>query len=191
MYRQLAKPTIKVLLKLKCTPLRTSLLSLVSGLVAALYISTGELLIGIVLLQFSLVLDCCDGALARILNRPSSVGGFIDNIFDRVVDSAVIYGLCYYSAEWLLGFIACFCMFMSHYTWDYLNKDEQHNIARENNIKVPKALNFGRFNQLLFISIFCFIDIHYTLMFLSLITFIYTVVRTCIYLRLKVVPRCS
>lgn len=51
------------------------------------------LVLALLLLLFSGLCDAIDGALARICGGVSALGGFLDSIIDRYVDSAVLLGL--------------------------------------------------------------------------------------------------
>ncbi|MCX8170978.1 MAG: CDP-alcohol phosphatidyltransferase family protein, partial [Candidatus Bathyarchaeota archaeon] len=52
-----------------------------------------NLLLAATLLMFSGFCDALDGALARLYGEATVLGGFLDSLLDRYVDSAVICGL--------------------------------------------------------------------------------------------------
>jgi len=82
--------------QLRDTPLRAPLVTLVwalIGLWGAYCYSLGGYavaLLGAAAMQMKNVLDAVDGSLARLQNRPSRIGRFLDSIMDAVV-AAVLY----------------------------------------------------------------------------------------------------
>jgi len=62
----------------------------------------------VALLLLSQILDCTDGDLARMTGRVTKRGAYLDRIFDRFVDAAVIIAIVHISpAElWFQGFLA-------------------------------------------------------------------------------------
>lgn len=68
----------------------------VMGLAAAFCYATGEYgfaLVGAGLMQAKNILDAVDGSLARLQNRPSRIGRFLDSIADAAVSAAVLAGV--------------------------------------------------------------------------------------------------
>ena len=78
------------------TPLRpnhVTFIATVLGLVAGLQLLTGEarhVALAGVLLQAQIVLDCCDGQLARLRFQTSKLGQWFDNVADDVIDITFI-----------------------------------------------------------------------------------------------------
>jgi phosphatidylglycerophosphate synthase len=71
-------------------------LSCVVGLLGALCFFPGGYwgpLSGALLLQFSVVLDCCDGEVARVKFLESPLGDWLDIVCDTVVSVAIFLGL--------------------------------------------------------------------------------------------------
>ncbi len=62
--------------------------------------------------------DCIDGDLARITGRTSKAGSYLDHVFDRWTDAALIVGLTFSDLSELgpLGFAALVGSFMTSYT---------------------------------------------------------------------------
>ncbi len=78
------------------TPNRLTLLSLATALVACLLITTGDevsFLIAAAAIQFSYILDCMDGQLARYRNASSRFGAFADKWSDFVKFPAILLAL--------------------------------------------------------------------------------------------------
>lgn len=97
-----------VLSKTGVSPNFITLTATIAGLGAAAIIAIGEIYWGVLALFLSQILDCTDGDLARLTGKVTRKGAFIDRIFDRFVDAAVVIGIVYlYPAElWLAGFMA-------------------------------------------------------------------------------------
>lgn len=68
-------------------------------------VALGYLLPGGLLLLFSGALDMLDGALARAANQSTKFGGFMDSVFDRLSESALLLGilLLYLDKAFTLG----------------------------------------------------------------------------------------
>ncbi|MFQ6107632.1 MAG: CDP-alcohol phosphatidyltransferase family protein [Thermoplasmata archaeon] len=78
---------------------------------------------GGLLVQFSSILDGCDGEVARLKFMTTKKGGFIDSVLDRYGDSVIILGLCfgYWSLTgsvlvWVAGFGAVVGSIVFSYT---------------------------------------------------------------------------
>jgi CDP-diacylglycerol--glycerol-3-phosphate 3-phosphatidyltransferase len=79
-------------------------LSVVVGLVSALFIAAGHLVWGSVLLLFGSSFDSLDGIIARATNTASNAGEFLDATADRVSDMAAFLGVLYFYRQDRLGF---------------------------------------------------------------------------------------
>ncbi len=86
------------LLKIKedMTPNQASFITLIVGLLAAVCLFFHLPAAGGFLLQFSSILDGCDGEIARLKKMQSPIGGFIDSILDRFTDSVFLMAMFYY-----------------------------------------------------------------------------------------------
>lgn len=88
--------------RLGLTPNQVTAFSFVIGLVSAALIATGDRLpavIGAVLLQLCVVVDCVDGELARYRRRFSRFGAWLDASTDRIKEFAVIFALAMAGAQ--------------------------------------------------------------------------------------------
>lgn len=94
------------------------------GLVCAIafVIASGYEALGAVLLIFGAGFDATDGALARLTNKVSRFGGFLDSSLDRYADGVILLAFAYrglvYDNDWLvvLSFIAMIGSFLVSYT---------------------------------------------------------------------------
>lgn len=96
--RRLSKPLTWLAVKIGATPNQVTILSFAIGLLAAYYFAQGDfwsVLLGAVLLQLSIVVDCVDGELARYTRQFSELGAWLDAITDRVKEYVVFLGLAY------------------------------------------------------------------------------------------------
>jgi len=92
--------------KLRLTPNQLTLLSsifIIIGMIS-IYFPYDKVLLGLInlfFLQFGFILDCADGILARLINKPSKFGAFFDIFLDRVNNFIVfiLFGL-----EWFLHY---------------------------------------------------------------------------------------
>jgi phosphatidylglycerophosphate synthase len=74
-----------------------------TGLVAAFALARGELLAAAVLLQLKTLLDNTDGQLARMTDRVTLVGRYLDTEADLVVNAALFVALGHVTGEPLLA----------------------------------------------------------------------------------------
>ncbi len=86
----------RLFLKLRWTPNRITMMSMVVGLVAAGFFVPGSwelALIGALLFQLSVIIDCCDGEVARLTFSESKFGQELDIWADNVVHAAIFVGI--------------------------------------------------------------------------------------------------
>jgi len=96
--RRVSKLLTWAAVKIGATPNQVTIASFAIGLYAALLFAQGDtwsLIIGAILLQVSIIVDCVDGELARYTRKFSELGAWLDAITDRVKEYAVFLGLAY------------------------------------------------------------------------------------------------
>lgn len=94
--RKLSKPLSVLAIKLRMSPNFVTIISFIVGIAAALSFAQGDrwfLILGALLLQLSLILDCVDGEVARATHRFSVIGAWLDASTDRVKEYAAYAGL--------------------------------------------------------------------------------------------------
>ena len=94
--RKLSKPLTSLALRLGLAPNSITLISFAVGLGAAVAFAAGTqwwLIVGALLLQLSLIIDCVDGEVARATRRFSALGAWLDASTDRVKEFAAYAGL--------------------------------------------------------------------------------------------------
>lgn len=107
--RRLSKPLTSLAVRRGWAPNLITLVSLVIGLLAAGSFAQGSraaLLLGAVLLQVSLVVDCSDGEVARMTGRFSRTGAWLDAVTDRIKEFAAYIGLAIGSGVAAMWWIA-------------------------------------------------------------------------------------
>ena len=90
---RLGDPVARVLLQAHVRPNHLTVLGLGVSLVAAFTLAHGRLRTGAVLLTLAGLFDFFDGSLARLANRVSAFGAFLDSVVDRYSDLVVLLGL--------------------------------------------------------------------------------------------------
>lgn len=110
-------------LRMPLMPNQVTLLALAIGLLAALCLARGSWLssvVGALLFQWSAVIDCCDGEVARLKFLESTSGYYLDIACDNIVHVAVFAGIAWSSYQelgqtsaLLLGGLAAFGTLMA------------------------------------------------------------------------------
>ncbi|MFO0774635.1 MAG: CDP-alcohol phosphatidyltransferase family protein [Nitrospiraceae bacterium] len=96
--RRLSPLFTRLFLRLKVSPNAVTGVATFIGLVAALCFAQGSYvagLIGALLFQWSAVIDCCDGEVARLTFTESPFGAKLDLWLDNVVHMAIFAGIGY------------------------------------------------------------------------------------------------
>jgi phosphatidylglycerophosphate synthase len=94
--RKISRHITRWLLRTPLTPNQVTVLSCLVGILGALCFSPGGYwgpVLGALLLQFSVVLDCCDGEIARVKFMESPLGDWLDIVCDTIVSIAIFLGI--------------------------------------------------------------------------------------------------
>lgn len=94
--RRLSGPLTRWFLKTSLTPNQITLLSFGVGLLSAFFFGMGGYyapIVGAAIFQFSAVLDCCDGEVARRKGMQSRLGQWLDLVCDNVVHVALFLAM--------------------------------------------------------------------------------------------------
>ena len=86
--RRLSNHLTRWFVKTSLTPNQITLLSFMVGLISGLFFWNGGYIngmIGALVFQFSSVLDCCDGEVARLKGMQSRLGQWLDVVCDNIV----------------------------------------------------------------------------------------------------------
>jgi phosphatidylserine synthase len=141
--RKFSKLLTWLAVKLGATPNQVTTLSFLIGLYSAYSFSRGEYLhtlIGAILLQLSIIVDCVDGELARYTRQFSKLGAWLDAVTDRVKEYLVFLGLAYGAAKsgedlWLPAMAMMLIQTFRHLS-DY-NFAQSMKIRNEKNLDIP------------------------------------------------------
>ncbi len=119
-------PIVRVFSKLPITPNMWSVVSLLCAFAAGVMFALGVPLLGVLFVVLNACLDVLDGALARYLKIASPVGDYLDHVFDRYADTAIVIGILVYLIygmpawtcpvpAWVIGVFALSGVLLSSY----------------------------------------------------------------------------
>ena len=94
--RYFSIPLARLLLALHISPNGLTLTGLAVAVGAGYLLSEGWLRAGGAVMLAGAVLDMLDGAVARLSNRATRFGAFLDSVADRLGEAAVLFGLLAY-----------------------------------------------------------------------------------------------
>jgi len=96
-WARIIDPIADLLIKLKVTPDAVTILGAgLSVLTAFIFIPSGHLLSGAIILGIWSLSDLLDGTMARRLGTSSKWGAFLDSTLDRVVDASLLIAIALY-----------------------------------------------------------------------------------------------
>ncbi len=90
------RPLVLALDRMGLTPNGVSLIGLLISILAGWVAAKGALFLGGIVLLVGSVFDMLDGNLARLQNKVSRQGAFLDSNFDRLAEAGVYIGLAWY-----------------------------------------------------------------------------------------------
>ncbi len=98
-YRRISIKITKYVAKTSLTPNNISFLALLSALTAAYLLSFNNfvyfIILGIFLVQLSIILDCVDGEIARLKNLKSEFGAWFDGIASKIGELSLYFGIAF------------------------------------------------------------------------------------------------
>src|SRR5687767_12733815 len=92
----MARRAAQIFVKTPITPNMLTLFGLVLNIGVAALLASGHLVAGGIMVIVAGLFDMLDGALARITNRMSDFGAFLDSVVDRYSEAVVFLGLLIY-----------------------------------------------------------------------------------------------
>ncbi len=96
--RRVSKPLSRLFMKLGFSPNTITLLSMLTGLMGAACFTLGSYrwgIMGALLFQLAVIIDCCDGEVARLTFAESRLGQELDLVSDNIVHMAVFVGIAW------------------------------------------------------------------------------------------------
>lgn len=117
-YRPLSVPLASALARTPATPNQVTYASAALSFGGGLAFGRRWNAPGAALTLLGSFTDCVDGDLARVTGRTSKAGSYLDHVFDRWTDAALILGLTFSDLSELapLGFAALVGTYMTSYT---------------------------------------------------------------------------
>ncbi len=170
----------RILVNKDIKPNTISVISFVVSIISAVLLSIGSYfstLLGGILVQFSSILDGCDGEVARLKFEDNEYGAWFDATLDRYSDAIIVFGIIlgllnYHgnTAIWIYGYMAIVGTLITSYTatkYDTLLK-----------LKKSTTWRFGRDIRMLIIMIGAVLnEMYYLLIALALLTNIVSIRR--------------
>ena len=112
------------------TPIHVTLLFGISGLLAIACIWSNHYNWAAVFIVLKSIIDAADGELARIRQKPSYTGRYLDSIFDIILNLFFFLIICYVSTTSLwVALIAFFCIQLQGTLYNYYYLILRHNSA--------------------------------------------------------------
>ena len=119
-------PVAKFFSHLPVTPNGWTVVSLFCAFGAGVAFAFGKPLLGVILVILNALLDVLDGALARYMNIANPIGDYLDHVFDRYADTAIVVGIlvwgicganawCCAVPSWVIGIFAVTGVLLSSY----------------------------------------------------------------------------
>lgn len=130
-FRPVAVALVPLLRRARVAPEAVVLANAAAGLVAALVLARGALVLAALLLQLKSLLDNTDGELARATGRVTLTGRYLDTLCDLVVNAALFVALGSLTGRWWLAgaaFIALTAVLAADYNATMLHR-AVHGIA--------------------------------------------------------------
>jgi len=93
--RPLGRYLSKILIRAPFSPNQVSIVSALIVIFSGWFFAGGNFIFGALLLQFSAIIDCVDGDLARVLYKESRLGKWLDLVGDQFVHIAVFAGISF------------------------------------------------------------------------------------------------
>ena len=117
-YRPVSVPIASALKDTRLTPTHVTYFSALLSFGGGVAFGFRAYLLGAALTLLGSITDCVDGDLARISGETSKSGAYLDHVFDRWTDAALIVGLMFSSLDALapIGIAALVGTFMTSYT---------------------------------------------------------------------------
>jgi len=126
-FRPLAHVVVLALAPLRVPPPVVVLASTACGIAGAVELARGHLIAAALLVQLKTVLDNADGQLARLTNRVTAFGRYLDAECDLLVNAALFAGLAWYTGRPIvsaLGFIALTAVLSVNFNVERLARGE-------------------------------------------------------------------
>jgi hypothetical protein len=133
--RRLSKPITAFSVRFGISPNLITFVSLVIGFYAAYLFTQREYVMGAILFQLSLIVDCSDGEVARYTRKFSNFGRWFDASTDRVKEYTVYAALAYSAPEsmwpWAIALMALQTFrHLSDYTFSAISSSREGGLIK-------------------------------------------------------------
>ena len=119
-------PIAKFFSRIPVTPNGWTIVSLFCAFGAGVAFAFGKPLLGVILVLLNAFFDVLDGALARYMNKANPIGDYLDHVFDRYADCAIVIGILVWGImgtnawtcpvpAWVIGIFAITGVLLSSY----------------------------------------------------------------------------
>ncbi len=95
-------------LLIKLHPNAVTVCAFIVGVICAILIAKDNFLIALILLWISGGLDVLDGTVARLTGKSSKIGAYLDLVFDRMVECAVIFAFYFVLPQFAVSYFLFF-----------------------------------------------------------------------------------
>ena len=106
----------KGLIRLKISPNMLTVAALILGVVASVFVALDYVIAALALLWLSGLLDVFDGSVARLIGKSSKLGGYIDLIFDKIVEVSIILGFYFAAPQNVLAYLLFYVVVILNYS---------------------------------------------------------------------------
>lgn len=149
LYYPLSIRLVYLIRNTRISPNALTISSLIIALCGCVLFGTGhrtDFWWGLVLVQVSYVVDCADGQLARYKQQFSPVGGWIDQVADRIKEFAIYLSLAigyerlhpYRQEIWVLTLAALFVLYLLEYYGQIrMGKPVRETVSDEHTSTIP------------------------------------------------------
>ena len=110
------------------TPIHVTLLFGISGLIAIFCILTNNYFWAAFFIILKSGIDAADGELARLKQKPSYIGRYLDSVFDIILNFLILMAICFVSnSSFLMTLLAFFCIQLQGTLYNYYYLILRHN----------------------------------------------------------------
>jgi len=161
------------------TPNQLSLLSFISGVVAAIFYAKTYPAGGAAFLLISAILDLLDGDVARRIGHSSDFGAAIDWIIDKYIDAFVIIGIALGGVDARIALFALFGSFINTFIKPvvYAEIGYRSRVSGKINDPIEAVGFFGRPETIITILLFSFIHLNIGLAIIAVMTHLSAIQR--------------
>ena len=106
----------KPLIAMDIHPDTVTAIAFIIGISSSICLGLGYIALPIGLLWLSGLLDVLDGTIARLTDKSSKIGAYLDMVFDRMVEASVILAFYFIAPEHTLAYLLFFVAVLFNFT---------------------------------------------------------------------------